>query len=247
MRALAKHLMFENIPEAFLVNLVVGSTAWFLKTVRKSGMIYGVLAGTLIYICMTMSGWLILLIFFCCASFATKLGRSQKKLHGTQQPKEGRRGKAEVLSKVGVPLIIACLMPLLISGQGSALFFAKLAYCGALAAALADTLGSEIGPLTSGKVWQLPSLRKASHGSPGGVSVLGLAASALGAWVIAQAGYEFFGMPMLPIFLAGFVASLIDGVLSALSKNKSEHFHHWINFCACSISAILANAIYFLS
>ena len=112
-----------------------------------------------------------------------------------------------------------------------------------LASALADTFGSELGPLGKGPVWQLPTLRNVKHGTPGGVSLMGLLGAGIGAAGIAGAGYSLLQIAFLPVLLAGILASLIDGILSASTSGRSSVTHHAVNFTACILGAVLAVSI----
>ena len=107
-----------------------------------------------------------------------------------------------------------------------------------LAPAAADTFGSELGPLGKGPVWQLPTLNKVKHGTPGGVSMMGLLGAGVGAAGIAGAGYSLLQIAFLPVMLAGILASLIDGFLSASTSGRSTVTHHAINFTACVLGAV---------
>ncbi|MCE9635192.1 MAG: DUF92 domain-containing protein, partial [Planctomycetes bacterium] len=57
-------------------------------------------------------------------------------------------------------------------------------FAGALAAALGDTLGTEIGSASNGAAHALPSFRVVPHGTPGAVSLAGFVATMAGGLVL---------------------------------------------------------------
>jgi uncharacterized membrane protein len=94
-------------------------------------------------------------------------------------------------------------------------------FAGALAAALADTLGTEIGTLSPGSARAFPSFRAVVAGTPGAVSVRGTIAAAGGAAllaVVASFGCGFtFDREEAPttavvVGLAGLAGSLSESV-----------------------------------
>ena len=231
------------ILSAVITNVLTATVAWLLGTVRSHGVVGGILVGTVIFLAFSWQGWLLLLIFFVSGSAATRWGQSLKEKQGTAQPYQGRRGIGEVISKAGVPFLLAVLL------LGNEVWgpwppsLLLLAYGGSLATALADTFGSELGPLGKGPVWQLPTLKKVKHGTPGGVSLMGLLGACVGAAGIAGAGYSLLQIAFLPVLLAGILASLIDGILSASTSGRSTVTHHAVNFTACILGAVLAVSI----
>lgn len=227
--------------EAALFNLAASILAWLLGSVRRSGAIVGFLVGFTVYLGTGLEGWTILLLFFVVGSGATRLGSSLKKELGAEQPLDGRRGALEAMAKAGVPFLLSLVLCFLESD------LLLLAYCGGLSAALADTLGSEIGPLTGGIVRRFPTLQKVPAGTPGGISLGGTIAALLGSFFIAIAADQLLNLDaLLAITVAGFFASFIDSLISARFQGGILG-HHAGNLFACSCGAALAITFQYLS
>ena len=117
------------------VNAAVAALTAALGIVSRSGAVAGGIAGFLI---LAFGGWAsygVLWAFFLAGTIATKLGYRRKAALGVAQSDTGRRGAAHVVAN--------CLVPaaLLLLGVRAVAFVA------AFGAALADTLGTEIGTL----------------------------------------------------------------------------------------------------
>lgn len=220
--------------ESILLNACAAFGALLMKTIRWSGAIVGFVIGTVVYLGASRAGWGLLFLFFFLGSSSTLLGMKRKKLAGTAQPYDGKRGASEALAKAGVPFLLAIMM--LVCEYD----WLPLAFCGGISAATADTLGSEIGPLTGGAVRKLPRLLQVTPGTPGGISLGGSIAAIGGAFLISIAGREWMGIEaVIPITIAGFLASLIDGLIASVSI-KGRYSHHIGNIIACGSGAGLS-------
>ncbi len=157
-----------------------------------------------------------LAIFVLGAGALTRLGRSRKQATGAAEPNQGRRGGRHVAAKLGVPALLGLAG---VFGAGGPPF--SLAYAAALAGALADTSGTEVGPLGGGVALGIQGgrLRRLPHGTPGAMSAAGLLAAAAGAAAVAFgssvsgliAGVTAAGV----VAAAGFGASLLESVIAA--------------------------------
>ena len=99
-----------------------------------------------------------------------------------------------------------------------------LAYVGSYAFGAADTFASEIGVLSSSPPRMVVSGRVVPRGTNGGVSLLGLAAAAVGALLVGasgslafsvQTGLQFDWTVTWTGLAVGVVGSLVDSVLGA--------------------------------
>jgi len=157
-----------------------------------------------------------LAIFVLGARALTRLGRNEKRAASAAEANQGRRGGWHVVAKLGIPALLGVAG---ILGQGGPPL--AFAYAAALAGAFADTSATEIGPLGGGFAFELRAgrLRRVPHGTPGGMSLAGLAAAAVGAaavtWGSVLSGLiGFTGAPGI-VFAAGFGASLLESVIAA--------------------------------
>ncbi|HEY6930167.1 MAG TPA: DUF92 domain-containing protein, partial [Thermoanaerobaculia bacterium] len=135
---------------AFGVNAAVAFATWRVGLVALSGAVAGALVGALVVLFGGWGAYAVLWAFFLGGTVATKLGYRRKARIGMAQADSGRRGVAHVIANVGVPLV------LLVSGVR------PIAYVAALAAALADTLGTEIGGLLGRRPFSFVRLRRSA-------------------------------------------------------------------------------------
>jgi uncharacterized protein (TIGR00297 family) len=160
-------------------------------------------------------GGAMLVAFF---TSSTLLGRLP-----TAGPLDQQRGRerdaVQVVANGGVAAVLALLstwtqMPdrsLLAAGFG-----------GAIATATADTWATEIGSRSRARPRSIRTLRLTRAGASGGVTLAGIAASAMGAALIAGMAPAPFApvsrrpsMQAIPIALGGFVGALVDSLLGA--------------------------------
>ena len=199
------------------VNAAAAALMGGLRVVSGSGAVAGGIAGFLVLLFGGWPAYGLLWSFFLLGTLATKLGYRRKKAAGVAQADSGRRGAAHVAAN--------CLVPasLLLLGVRS------VGYVGAFAAALADTLGTEIGTLFGRRPFSPLTLRPMEPGTPGAISVPGTAASLAGAVVIAAAGVGLgLASPRLAVAAAagGFAGALTESVLSAMGRRFLFRLDH---------------------
>ncbi|MGC8917319.1 MAG: DUF92 domain-containing protein [Thermoanaerobaculum sp.] len=197
-----------------VVNSLCAVLALATRTLRPGGVAVAWVLGVVTWAAFGWQGFLLLLAFLVAGLGATFLGWATKTKKGVAEGQGGRRGAPEVLAKGGVLLLLA------IQGlgagltEGAAVSWAAVAV---LAAAWADTWGSELGKLWGTRVFRLPDFARVPPGTPGGVSFAGLLASGLGAATAAGLGVAF-GLVSEPTWagllaLAAFVATLGESLL----------------------------------
>lgn len=202
---------------ALAVNAAAGAVMGGLRVVSRSGAVAGAVAGFLILLFGGWPAYGLLWAFFLLGTLATKLGYRRKKAAGVAQADSGRRGAAHVAAN--------CLVPasLLLLGARS------VGYVGAFGAALADTLGTEIGTLFGRRPFSPLTLRRMEPGTPGAISLPGTAASLVGAMAIAAAGVGLgLVTPRLALAAAagGFLGALAESALSALGRRFLFRLDH---------------------
>jgi uncharacterized protein (TIGR00297 family) len=202
---------------AFAVNVAAAAVMGGLKIVSRSGAVAGAVAGFLILVFGGWAAYGLLWVFFLAGTLATKLGYRRKAALGVAQADTGRRGAAHVVANCIVP---AALLMLGVRAVG---------FVAAFGAALADTLGTEIGTLFGRRPVSPITWRSVPPGTPGAVSLSGTAASLLGAAAIAFAGV---GLGLIPTRLAaaaiagGFLGALAESVLAALGRRFLFRLDH---------------------
>lgn len=167
-------------PSALAVTLVAGITAYLLRAVSLSGLIGGVVVGTLVAVGLGWWGLGALGCFFVLGSAATRAGLARKQALGIAEDRAGSRGAVHALAKGSVPALCALLA---LAGADPAA--CGIAFAGAVAAATFDTVASEIGKWLGGPTLLLGTLRRVPPGTRGGVSLAGTLSGAAGAALVA--------------------------------------------------------------
>ena len=155
-----------------------------------------------------------LLLYFALGALATRIGWSRKRALGIAEARDGARGPRQVIANGGPPVLFCTLAGLL---PVSWILPATAAFVGSLATAAADTVSSEVGKSLGGPVRRLPDLSRAPVGTPGGISIAGSVAGLFASLVICAvaAGGDLISLAwLLPVAGAGFVAALLEGLLS---------------------------------
>jgi uncharacterized membrane protein len=116
-------------------------------------------------------------------------------------------------------------------------------YSAALAAAFADTAATEVGPIARGPVWALHGLRasRVEHGTPGGVSLAGMATSIVAAALVAWAASRSQLIPVAlwpPVAASGVVATWMESALAGTALGRSLG-HHGRNACLSAVAVSL--------
>ena len=168
------------------------------------------LVGTAIF---GSGGWrnaVVLLMFFLTSTVLSHFGkeRGAKRLL-LAIGKTGARDGAQVLANGGVAAGCA-----LAAMGGHAVW--EVAFVGAIAAATADTWGTEIGTLQSRPPRSMLTGKAVAPGLSGGVSLLGSLAELAGAIALAAVSWAIQAAPVfLAVAAGGFAGALIDSLLGA--------------------------------
>ncbi len=165
----------------------------------------------------------VLLLFFVVAELCTRCANLYK------ARKHSVRTASNILGN-SLAAIIALLL-------GS-----NVAYFGAVAAALADTISSEVGIALGQKPRLVTTLKKVAIGTDGAVSAYGLIISAFGALVIALVYFLAFGNAKAIVFItaAGFLGGIADSFAGAALERKGLINNATVNFIGSATGAIIA-------
>jgi uncharacterized protein (TIGR00297 family) len=230
----ARDLSAGRIALAAAVNVAVAVAAGKLGIVSRSGAVAGALAGLLVLAAGGWGAYAVLWAFFLAGTLATKLGYSRKARAGVAQADRGRRGAAHVAANVGLPaaLLLLGVRP--------------VAFVAALAAALADTLGTELGSLFGRRPFSLLSLSRRRVGDPGAVSLPGIVGGAAGAALIGAVGV-FSGVITAPalaaiavVAAAGLAGSLAESAAFDLAGRGGGIDHDFANALNTFVGAMAA-------
>lgn len=168
--------------DALALTAVVAVLALVTRLLTPGGAFAGLAVGACVSLGFGLPGLAALGSFFAAGTAATRVGWATKQARGTAEAGGGRRDAARVLGKGAVPALVGLLVALRAPALGAE---PALPFVGSVAAALADTLGSEIGKLARGAARTLPRLRPVPVGTPGAVTALGTLATAAGAAIVA--------------------------------------------------------------
>ncbi len=212
-----------------LVSLIVFSVVSLKKkALDKKGVAIAIAVGLLVFLLGNIFDFFLMVVFFVVADASTKYARSfSKKKHEV-------RTMENIIGNSGAALIALFL--------GS-----QIGFFGAVAAALADTLSSEIGLLSKKKPVLITTFKTVEPGTDGGITRLGCLAALAGAAIIAIAYFtvtqnSVFGIAII-ILLAGFSGSIADSIIGALFERKGGLNNTHVNFLGSSTGAIIAFAL----
>lgn len=250
------------------VTVLLGGVSYALQTADVPGMLTGVLLG-LVTVVLGGFGWLAALIsFFGVGGLASKFRYELKAERGVAQENEGARGPENVLGNAAVALVTvvgyAAVMEttLDLSGLAAGRLVVDLstlsllgvdlatltafAFAGSLAAAMSDTLASEIGGLFDGPRL-VTTLQRVPPGTDGAVTWQGELAGAAGAAVVAVIAAVTMpvGHPVgggVVVTTAGVVGMTVDSLCGAVIEGELVG-NEAVNFLATLGGAVAAVAL----
>jgi uncharacterized protein (TIGR00297 family) len=187
--------------------LVVASAAWRAHALTRDGAVAAFLVGTAVFGGLGIPGAILLLAFFIPSIALSRLGRARKRAL-VDIGKHGARDAMQVLANGGVAALCA-----LLAAHGDARW--STAFAGALAAATADTWGTEIGTLVGATPRSILTAKPVARGLSGGVTPAGTAAEIAGALAIAAVAQLCGVHAFWVIALAGAGGAFLDSLLGA--------------------------------
>lgn len=201
--------LMAHLAAAGLSATIVGISVWRAH-LTATGAFAAWLMGFVVLAC-GGGGWFgALLLVFVAVNLASRVAHGHKPLQG----KGARRDHLQIFANVGLGGVAALVFGL--TGSPAALW----AYAGALGAAAADTLASELGVLSPETPRRITSLQPVAPGTSGGVTVAGYGAALLGG-VLPTAGYlaatgSFAPALVLAGGIGGMAGSTADSVIGDL-------------------------------
>ncbi|AHG00246.1 hypothetical protein HALLA_17005 [Halostagnicola larsenii XH-48] len=230
-----------EILAALAVTIALGYVSYALDTASIAGMLTGILLG-LLTIVLGGYGWFVVLIsFFGIGGLSTKFRYDEKETRGVAEDNDGARGSGNVLgnSAVGVAAVLgyAASSADMIPTEPELFLFA---FAGSVAAAMSDTLSSEVGSVFD-RPLLITTLEPVDPGTDGGVTWQGTVAGFVGAAIVAVLSFGFFAevdaAGTAIIATAGFVGMLVDSVLGATLEGTTLG-NQGVNFLATLSGAI---------
>ncbi len=218
------------------INLAIALAAWAVRLLEPAGIAAAWLLGTVTLGLGSWRAYLLLWLFLGIGTLVTRVRRTEKRRLGLED--EARRGVGHVLANGSLCLLGSALWGL--GGHGE---LAALLVAGGLAAALADTMASELGKAYGRTARAIPSLRRVPPGTEGAVSIPGTLAGASGATLVAGAAVWSGFLPadwLLPVAAGGFLAMLAEGLLDGLGPATN----HGTNLANTVMGALMAYTIH---
>jgi uncharacterized protein (TIGR00297 family) len=223
------------------INAAVSGIALALRLVRPSGALAGALLGTVILAFGGAPLYLLLWVFFGVGTLATRFRKSRKEAMGKAEERGGRRGAANVLANVSVAAFCALVAGLAPRGD-----VYRLAAAAALATALMDTVGTEVGQAVASPTALLPDLRRVPAGTDGAVSVAGTLAGFAAAALLAALGVACFVLTAkgaVAVALAAALGTAVESLLGRAGAPWRVSNGHVLNFMNTLAGAAAAPAL----
>ncbi|OYR44236.1 MULTISPECIES: DUF92 domain-containing protein [unclassified Halorubrum] len=223
------------------VTVALGYISFALGTASVPGMLTGVLSALLAVVLGGVGWFLTLMSFYAVGGLASKYRFDEKAARGVAQENEGARGTGNVLANSAVALVA-------LVGYAATAHVAlppapfALAFAGATATAMADTLSSEIGGLFDGPRL-VTTLKRVDPGTDGAITWQGEFAGLAGALLVG--GLAAVGMPLGDlvgggvVVLAGVAGMTVDSLLGALVEGDRIG-NQTVNFLATLSGAAVA-------
>lgn len=194
--------------------------AYRRRSLNRSGVAGAVISGTTIF---GMGGWswgLSLIYFFVSSSLLSHFRERDKASAAADKFSKGsQRDITQAAANGGLATLFALIYGLARTPRARRL--ARAGFTGALATANADTWATELGVLSASTPRLITTGKPVAPGTSGGITLLGNAASAAGAftlgvffWLI-QAGRRSLAKLPLTALLSGTAGSLFDSLLGA--------------------------------
>jgi len=200
------------------LSVLIGGLGYWRGSLAGSGWLGAIFIGTATA---GFGGWdwgLLVVVFFVTSSALSHWRRETKVRAAEGKTAKGeRRDLAQTLANGGLAATLALVYAF---DPEPALFVLAL---GALATVTADTWATELGSLSRSAPRLVTTGRVVDPGTSGGVTFLGLAASAAGALAIGLAavgfqwliGYKTSGMLVVAALGGGLAGALVDSILGA--------------------------------
>ncbi|MFD0751764.1 DUF92 domain-containing protein [Mucilaginibacter calamicampi] len=215
--------------------LLAGVWSYTSGKLTIAGSTTGAITGFIIFKGAGLACFIMLTFFFLIGSAATKWQRHKKAVMNASDHNEGRRTAWQVVANSGVAGILA----LLAFWRNEYLPIVQLMIAGSFAAAMADTLSSELGTVYGRHFYNIISLKKDKRGLDGVVSLEGTVFGIAGAFAIATIYALFFGWNILALWIviAGFAGNVFDSVLGATLELKGWMGNNLVNFLNTAVGA----------
>ncbi|MBB6646979.1 DUF92 domain-containing protein [Halobellus ruber] len=230
-----------HVAAGLAITVALGYTSYALGTASVAGMLSGVLLGLLVVVFGGFGWFAVLITFFGVGALSTKYRYDEKQRRGIAEENDGARGTGNVLGNAAVAL--ACVLCFAASPSlpvEGTLF--QYAFAGSMAAALSDTLSSELGGLYDNPRL-ITTLERVPPGTDGGVTWQGEVFGLLGAVVVAGVAFgllpDVSPMGAAAVAAGGLAGMTVDSLLGATVEGAAVG-NEAVNFAATLIGALVS-------
>jgi len=221
-------------PEGLALVVLLSLASLLTGKISPAGALLGGLITFAMFLGASWMGILLIFLLFSLGTAASWWKRAWKKELGLAQAQGGRRGAVHAFCNAGIAG--ACgLAAWCFQSDTAALMMA-----GSMAAALSDTLSSELGNVYGHRFVDIVSLKPATRGSDGAISLEGSLFGLLGALLIALVVwgvYQQVGKSLM-VLLAGILGNMADSLLGATWQRQGLLNNHSTNFWATAVAAL---------
>ena len=226
---------------------ILGYFTWKINVATVTGILMGLIFSLVVVIFGGYEWFLVIVVFFGGGSLVGRIGYEKKKERNSEQDNNGLREAKNVLANglVAVLCVLGFAMgPEFIVPREMFVF----AFGGAVSAAMADTISSEIGLLFKSPRL-ITTFKKVEYGTDGGVTLHGTFSGILGAILIAIVMEVCIGvgiLGMVVVVLGGFLGMMMDSLLGAIFEDRFLS-NEGVNFISTLTGAIcgIYGAIWF--
>lgn len=199
-----------------IITTFIAIIAYKVKSLSLDGAVGAWMLGTIVFGIGGIEWMIPMILFFVTASTLSKLGSKHKHILKDIFEKTGKRDLFQVFANGGLAIIAT----LLFYFTRSSIWY--IVYLGTVAAAMADTWGTELGTFSKRSPRNILNLKKIPMGTSGGVTFLGTIGALFGSFLIATSGiliYNYYNNIDLSNFFiiwitaAGFFGMIIDSIL----------------------------------
>ena len=214
-----------------VILFILGAFIYKRKALDFLGSVCMIIMGIVILLSAGLNWLLIIVLFFIMGIGATYYSKDYKKRLGEF---EGRRTAKNVISNGVVAFVMAAFGGYYLPFVGG--------FIGAIATATSDTLGSEIGILSTPRL--ITNFKIVQPGTNGAVSVRGTLAGIIGAFIIGIAAFLLGVLPNIWIsikisVISGTVGCFMDSLLGAVFENRNYLTNEHVNLLATITGAIV--------
>lgn len=170
-------IYYIQILISLIINLVIVFLSYKTKKLDITGSITALFLGMVIFLCLGLKGYLILMFFFVLSAITSKISNKKFKTNKIHE-KGSNRDSMQVIANGMIAMLYAIMFKLSFDNVYLVL------YSVAIAQSLSDTLSSDIGVLSKTKPISIRTFKKVEKGFSGAISLLGCISGIVGSFLV---------------------------------------------------------------